>query len=111
MQAFSDPFLGWSPVGDRDFYVRQLRDHKGPSARTKNFGFYCVELSIVGATLARAHARSVNPAVLRGYIGKGDRLIDALVRFGRLYADQAEADHKRLVEAIRKGRVPAEFGV
>ena len=29
MQAASDIFLGWTAIGERDYYVRQLRDMKG----------------------------------------------------------------------------------
>lgn len=31
IQGFSDIFLGWATDGERDFYVRQLRDRKGGS--------------------------------------------------------------------------------
>ena len=29
MQVQSDPFLGWTHIGGRDYLVRQLNDHKG----------------------------------------------------------------------------------
>ena len=111
MQAISDPFLGWAPIGDRDFYVRQLRDHKGPTVRSSDPAVHLAECSIIGGTLARAHARSVDPALLRGYVGTGDRLAGALVSFALAYADQAEADHHRLEDAARRGLIPVEAGI
>jgi uncharacterized protein (DUF2252 family) len=111
MQAISDPFLGWAPLGERDFYVRQLRDHKGPSGYASDPLVHRGECSIIGGTLARAHARSVDPALLRGYVGTGDRLAESLVGFAVAYADQAEADHERLSRAVRRGLIPAEPGV
>src|SRR6185312_10705845 len=32
MQVQSDPFLGWTQIGGRDFLVRQFNDHKGSIA-------------------------------------------------------------------------------
>ena len=29
LQTVSDPLLGWTTVGDRQYYVRQFRDMKG----------------------------------------------------------------------------------
>ena len=67
MQSDSDIFLGWSTgKGGRHFYVRQLRDLKLKpiveqlsSTDMIQFGEWC------GWTLARAHARSGEPAVDR----------------------------------------------
>jgi hypothetical protein len=36
---------------------------------------------------------------------------DALADWARSYADQTEADHKALEQAVRSGRLPAERGV
>ena len=44
-----------------------------------------------GATLARAHARSGEPAVISGYLGKSDVFDRAIAAFAVAYADQANA--------------------
>jgi hypothetical protein len=78
MQSASDPFLGWAPFTLRDFYVRQLRDMKGKTERSPNRPTARVTAVISEGTLACAHARSVDPAVLPGYIGRNNRLTRSL---------------------------------
>jgi uncharacterized protein (DUF2252 family) len=111
MQAVSDPFLGWAPGAERDYYVRQLRDMKGPGDLAPSLKVFEASAALTAGTLARAHARSLDPAVIRGYLGKGSAFREALVSFARDYAVGAERDHKRLVEAIQRGEVPAESGI
>jgi hypothetical protein len=60
-----------------------------------------------GALLARAHARSGDPARIAGYCGEGDTLDRALAEFAESYGDQTERDHAVLVKAIKSGRVRA----
>jgi thiamine monophosphate kinase len=67
----------------------------------KNYAGLC------GRVLARAHARSGDPALLTGYLGKSTAFEDALADFGVAYADQNERDHAALLQAIRDGRVEA----
>jgi uncharacterized protein (DUF2252 family) len=109
MQSASDIFLGWGagPAG-RHFYVRQLRDVKlKPKVEIFNattmiqFGEWC------GWTLARAHARSGEPAMIGGYLGKSDRFDKAIADFSIAYADQNEKDHAVLQRAIRDGKLKA----
>jgi hypothetical protein len=59
---------------------------------------------LCGRTLARAHARSGDPAAIAGYTGKSDALDDAIASFATAYADQTSADHIALVKA--KGTKP-----
>jgi uncharacterized protein (DUF2252 family) len=109
MQSASDIFLGWTHGRDgRHFYVRQLRDvkikfrvEKFNSAKMIQFADWC------GATLARAHARSGEPAVISGYLGKGDVFDRAILAFAIAYADQTERDHEALAKAVRDGRLMA----
>jgi len=111
MQASSDLFLGHlvSQSG-RHLYVRQLRDVKvkpqvevwGPRAM-RDFA------RITGWALARAHARSGDPAVLSGYIGGGKTFARALEEFALAYAAQNALDHETLLEGIREGRLEAIF--
>jgi hypothetical protein len=49
--------------------------------------------------------------MIAGYLGRSDKVVDALCRFARRYADQTERDHAGLVAAIRRGVLPAEWGV
>lgn len=90
------------------FYVRQLRDVKVKPlveifTPQNMLGF----ARSTGHALARAHARSGDPAVIAGYIGKGDAFCEAIAEFGVAYADQNERDHAALVAAVRAGRVEA----
>ena len=62
-----------------------------------------------GWTLARAHARSGDPAAIAGYLGSGDVFDRAIAEFAEAYADQNERDYGALLDAIDAGRVAAEF--
>ena len=112
MQAASDIFLGWTGLGSIDFYVRQLRDMKlsvsVESLSASRFVRYC---ELCGWALARAHARSGDPAQLSGYLGSNDTFDRAIASFAEAYADQTERDHAALLGAVRAGRVPIETGV
>jgi uncharacterized protein (DUF2252 family) len=114
MQALSDSFLGWtrSPVTGTEYYVRQLHDMK--------YGFDIAGLRAPGMrlygevcawALARAHARSGNPAEIAGYMGRGPRFDVALASFAVAYADQTERDHAALVAAVRAGKLEAQVGI
>jgi uncharacterized protein (DUF2252 family) len=107
MQSASDIFLGWctSNTG-RHFYVRQLRDIKlkptvnlFSSTDMIQFGEYC------GWTLARAHARSGEPAMIGGYLGTRDTFDKAIAAFSIAYADQTERDYELLKKAAHRGRL------
>ena len=114
MQAVSDGFLGWtnSPVTKTEYYVRQLHDMKysiDPAAlRPPGMELYA---QTCAWALARAHARSGNPATIAGYLGVGEVFDEALAAFAADYADQTERDHAALAAAIRSGTVAAEVGV
>jgi len=112
MQAASDIFLGWSTTGDTDFYVRQLRDMKG-TVNTTSLGprGLVAYAKLCGWALARAHSRSGAAAQIAGYAGNGGVLDDAITRFALAYADQTEADHALLLEAVRSGRIVATPGL
>ena len=61
-----------------------------------------------GWALARAHARSGDPAMIAGYMGSNARFDDAIVKFSAEYADQTEYDYAVLKKAIKAGRVKAQ---
>ena len=58
---------------------------------------------LCGRTLARAHARSADPAVLAGYMGKRDVLDDALASFAMAYAGRTEDDYEQLAKSKHGG--------
>jgi len=97
MQIQTDPFLGWTHIGGRQYLVRQLNDHKGSitiedlvGANLKAYAEVCGEL------LARGHARSSDPQVIAGYIGSGTGFAEAISDFGAAYADQTVKDWEQL---------------
>jgi serine/threonine protein kinase len=62
-----------------------------------------VYAELCGFTLARAHARTGESALISGYLGKSDTLDKAIAAFSVAYADQSEKDHAVLMQAVRKG--------
>jgi hypothetical protein len=60
---------------------------------------------VCGWTLARAHARSGDPAMISGYLGRSDKFDKALADFSVAYADQSERDHGVLMQAVRSGQL------
>jgi uncharacterized protein (DUF2252 family) len=107
IQTATDIFVGWGSLHGRDYYVRQFRDMKIIpkteliAPRLAVFGTAC------GEALARAHARTGDPAAIDGYLGKGAVFGTAVSRFAEAYADQNERDHAQLVRAIETGAVDA----
>lgn len=107
MQSASDVFLGWTKgKGGREFYLRQLRDVKikplveiFTPTTMENYADLC------GWTLARAHARGGEPALMAGYMGKKDTFDKAIADFAAVYADQNERDHQAMMAAIRAGKL------
>jgi hypothetical protein len=51
--------------------------------------------------LARAHARSTDPTILAGYMGKSDVFDDALASFAMAYARRTQADYDQLMKTRR----------
>src|SRR6478736_4682730 len=104
MQAASDVFLGWTQdeASARHFYVRQLKNRRLGSigelveeTALANYAHLC------GRTLARAHARSSDPAVLAGYMGKSGAFEDALASFAMAYAARTQSDYDKLAKSRR----------
>ena len=63
--------------------------------------------SLCGRTLARAHARAGDPALVSGYAGTGDAFEEAISAFAVAYADQTEKDWNGFLAAIKAGRIDA----
>ncbi len=98
MQLQSDPFLGWTHIGARQFLVRQLNDHKGSIELTDLAGSGLV------SALAKS-AASCSPAVTPApAIRSSSPAILAPARpspklspnSASLYADQTEKDWQAL---------------
>ena len=107
IQEASDVFLGFGSSRGHDFYVRQLRDMKF-SSELSALGPKAIlgQAELCGAALARAHARTGDPAAIAGYLGDGPGFDEAIVRFAEAYAAQTERDHAELVRALADGRLP-----
>jgi hypothetical protein len=60
---------------------------------------------LCGWTLARAHARSGEPAMISGYLGQSDQFDQSVAAFSIAYADQSERDHELLLKAVRAGKL------
>ncbi|MHA6794470.1 DUF2252 domain-containing protein [Pseudonocardia bannensis] len=112
LQTVSDPLLGWTTVGARQYYVRQFRDMKGAVVLD---GIDAPALAdyagVCGLLLAKGHARTSGASMIAGYLGGSDKADRALCRFARSYADQTERDHHALVAAVGRGVLPAAVGV
>jgi hypothetical protein len=107
MQAASDIFLGATQddATGRQFYVRTLKNRRLGAVSEISEGEALSDYAqLCGRTLARAHARSGDPAAIAGYAGKSDALDDAIASFATAYSDQTSADHAALVKA--KGTKP-----
>ena len=109
LQTVSDPLLGWTSVGDHQFYVRQFRDMKGAitvdgidAAALADYAGVC------GYLLAKGHARTSGASTIAGYLGSGGNVDRAMTRFARAYADQTERDHAALLAAVARGALPAD---
>ncbi len=112
MQEASDIFLGWTHGDVADLYVRQLRDMKLSAdiatLTKREFDQYTRWCAMA---LARAHARSGDPAQISGYLGSSDLFAQAVALFAEAYADQTDRDHAALLAAIKEGRIQAEVDI
>ena len=109
LQAATDVFLGWTqtPIQERHFYVRRLKDSRLADIGTRlevALPFYA---GLCGRTLARAHARAGDAAVLAGYMGSGTAFDEAIAEFAVSYADQTDRDWNAFLAAIKAGRIVA----
>jgi uncharacterized protein (DUF2252 family) len=108
IQGAPDIFLGWGEQGGMQYYVRQLRDMKGGiefdpgKVKIENLPQYA---GLCAWAMALAHAKSGDPAMIAGYVGKNDDLDEAMVKFAFAYTDQTEKDHQALAAAAKSGRI------
>jgi len=108
LQLQSDIMLGWTSIGNADYMVRQLSDHKASISNDDLRGAGLTEYATTcGEVLAKGHARSGDPVVLAGYLGTSDRWDKALAKFALAYADQTAKDYDAFKKAIRSGKIKA----
>ena len=101
MQAASDIFLGYTQddSSGRQFYVRTLKNHKlGGISEISEVRALSDYARLCGRTLARAHARSGDPAAIADYMGKSEVMDDAIASFAMTYA--ANQDGKLKLVAV-----------
>lgn len=108
MQTWADPFLGWTTAGGQAFLVKQWSDHKASmDVADLADGVFEGYAALCATVLAKAHARSGDPARLAGYLGDSEAMDRALADFGKTYADRATADWQAFKDAIAAGRLQA----
>ena len=109
LQTVSDPLLGWTSVGDHQYYVRQFRDMKG--AVTVDGIDACAladYAGVCGLLLAKGHARTSGASMIAGYLGSSDKVDRAMCRFALSYAEQTERDYQALLTAVAQGVLHTE---
>ncbi len=102
MQASSDPFLGYLHADDNgervDMYIRQLKDMKGSVDIGALDATSLAQYSgVCAASLARAHARVGDSAMIASYLGDSDEFDEAMADFAIGYADINQADFGALL--------------
>ena len=109
LQAATDVFLGWTqvPIDGRHFYVRRLKDSRLADIGARLAAALPFYARLCGRTLARAHARAGDAAVVAGYLGQGEAFDTAMGEFANAYADQTERDWHAFLAAIKSGRIVA----
>jgi uncharacterized protein (DUF2252 family) len=110
MQILPDVFLGWTEDrgDDQQCYIRELKDSRlAVIGADLAEGALPYHATLCGATLARAHARSGDPARIAGYIGTGTAFDAAISGFALAYAAQNQADWRLFLEAIKAGQIDA----
>jgi hypothetical protein len=111
MQAASDIFLSYTQDDDtgRQFYVRTLKNRElGKISEISEGEGLSSYAQLCGRTLARAHARSGDPAAMAGYMGKSAVLDEAIASFAMAYAHQTTIDYAALVKAKKPAKAPAK---
>lgn len=108
IQGAPDILLGWGRNNDVEFYVRQLRDMKDSVEfdpddwDPERLNAYCM---VCGWSLALAHAKSGDAAMIAGYVGKSEALDEALTTFAVAAADQNAKDYALMQAAARQKRI------
>ena len=108
MQTSVDPFVGWTTIEGRPYYVRQLADHKASINPADLRRASLVEYArVCGETFAKVHARTADAAVLYGYAGLAEKLDRAIAKLAVIGADQVTRDWEVLCKAVARGEIIA----
>ena len=112
LQSASDMFLGWTSGPKRTFYIRQLMDVKA-SVPIDELDAVSLEqyAEVCAYVLARAHARSGDPVMLHGYLGKSETFDESLAKFALAYRDQNELDYLAMKKSIASGALKVNAGL
>lgn len=108
IQGAPDLFLGWGEIDGHEFYVRQLRDMKGGvefdpnQINLNNLPQYS---ELCAWSLAQAHAKSGDAAMIAGYLGNNEELDEAMYAFALAYSKQNDSDYRALKAAAKSGRI------
>ena len=108
LQAATDVFLGWTqkPIERRHFYVRRLKDSRLADIGARLEAALPFYAALCGRTLARAHARAGDAALVAGTweaAPRSTRRSESL----HAYADQTDRDWRDFLAAIKAGRIVA----
>ena len=106
IQPISDMLLGWTRIDGNDFLVRQLNDHKGSIdiEDLERDGLNDLA-NVAGELLARGHARSGDALAIKGYIGSGSKVAQAIAHYAIDYAAATESDYADFKKAIESGKI------
>jgi hypothetical protein len=110
MQVQSDPFLGWTTIGEDDYLVRQLNDHKAGLDLAALKAGLAEYAALCGETLARGHARAGDAGLIAGYLGTSQRFDEAIGAFAAAYAEQTEQDCHALRNDLGRQNKPKPVG-
>lgn len=106
IQPVSDLLLGWTRIGEHDYLVRQLNDHKATLDLQQLRGDGLNSLAgIAGELLARGHARSGDALAIKAYIGNCAKTVNAIVKYSIKYAELTTADFAAFQKAIKEQRL------
>ena len=109
IQPLSDLILGWTRIGEHDYLVRQLNDHKGSIDLDKLRGEGLSGLAdVAGELLARGHTRSGDAVKIKGYIGAPGKVVKSIAKYGMAYAEIAHRDFDDFKKAIKSGRIKVQ---
>ncbi|HEY7302832.1 MAG TPA: DUF2252 domain-containing protein [Bryobacteraceae bacterium] len=106
IQPVSDLLLGWTRIGEHDYLVRQLNDHKVSLDLQQLRGEGLESLAeIAGELLARGHARSGDALAIKSYIGSSAKVVSAIAKYAMNYSELTEADFVAFQKAIKSERL------
>lgn len=106
MQPASDLLLGWTRIGEHDYLVRQLNDHKvGLDLQQLRGNGLSSLADVAGELLARDHARSGDPLAIKAYIGSCAKVVSAIVKYALEYSEITEADFGAFQKAMKDGQL------